>query len=172
MDKHPLIGKGLAVGIILLSIIASSNAVAGLQTSQAVEEDSSCSPSTSLYFNGLEIVKIRAYFDIVGFSFCMLVDFLVNNTGTSTINYIELNTSLQRMRTGEEWNYKYWTNEHTWSPSEKKWISGLCIIGQLWRFCIPGFYRLLVSVSTLDISHTYNKIFFMSMPFIYPKTVL
>jgi hypothetical protein len=179
--KENIFGKGLIIGIILLFIGATFSPC----TANNTVENQSQPILNKMSDNdeGLKIVRIRARFTTESkFRIrCFHIDFLVKNVGPDiiyreqSIPTISLQANLERTRTQERWHGGFIVLlPDIWKSQETKWEYGFGMSEEyekIWKFRIPGFYTLNVSISAIGITRTYNTTIFISMPIVFPKIV-
>lgn len=181
MIQNTIIKKGLIVGMILLFVGTTFSQC----TASNVIENQSQPILNKISDNdeGLKIVRIRARFTIESKFLirCFHIDFLVKNVGPNIRRIeqspptISLQANLERTHTQERWHggFKDLLPD-IWKSQETKWMYGFGMSEEnekIWKFRIPGFYTLNVSISAIGITRTYNTTIFISMPIVFPKIV-
>lgn len=191
--KKSMIWKGLVVGIILLSILptctpflASENTFSSEIPNQSVQTFEDYPYNNSSFFvwwRDLRVIRIQAYFSNANrfYTWYFHIDFIVKNGMYSlkTENY-GVSATMERIQTGEKWFGGGWTIGTTnWEAGETKVRRGFRISDNLLTFFVPGLYKLDFTLSyhkhkdpnPQPTTITYNKTIFISMPFVFPKTV-
>lgn len=181
MIQNTIIKKGLIVAVALLFV---GTTFCSCTANNTVENQSQpILNKISDNDEGLKIVRIRARFTTESkFRIrCFHIDFLVKNVGPDiiyreqSIPTISLQANLERTRTQERWHGGFIDLlPDIWKSQETKWMYGFGMSEEnekLWKFRIPGFYKLNVSISAIGITRTYNTTIFISMPIVFPKIV-
>ena len=181
MTQNNVTQKGLIVALALLFVGTTFSQCTANNTVENQSQPILNKMSDS--DEGLKVVRIRARITTESkFHIrCFHIDFLVKNVGPDiiyreqSIHTINIQANLERTRTQERWHGGFIDLlPDIWKSQETKWVYGFGMSEEyekIWKFWIPGFYKLNISISAIGITRTYNKTIFISMPIVFPKIV-